>query len=95
MQEEYYKCIVKGERIPDVTLVIEEPAEVIVSRMEYRLARLEGPAPKVWQQAPECYQRIMDTFRGMLSDPFSVYSYYVTSQSIGYKLEELARSISR
>ena len=49
MQEEYFKSIVEGERVPDVTLVIEEPADVIVSRMEYRLARLNGPAPKVWQ----------------------------------------------
>ena len=48
MRDEYYKCIVEGERVPDVTLVIEEPADVIVSRMEYRLARLDGPAPKVW-----------------------------------------------
>ena len=49
MQAEYFESIVYGERVPDITLVIEEPAEVIVSRMEYRLSKLEGPAPKVWQ----------------------------------------------
>ncbi len=36
----YYTDLVDGERIPDVTLLIEEPAEVIVQRMQYRLQHL-------------------------------------------------------
>ncbi len=40
MPAEYFDSIVDGERMPDVTLVIEEPAEVIVSRMADRLSKL-------------------------------------------------------
>ena len=83
----YFADLVNGERIPNVTLVIEEPGEVIVQRMQYRLERLQGPAPKVWQQSAACYERIMSVFRDFASSFPSSYTYYVTSESIYGKLD--------
>ncbi len=68
--------------MPDVTLIIEEPGDVIVQRMQSRLLTLKTPAPKVWRQSAACYERIMTVFREMQSQSFSRYSYFVSSASI-------------
>ncbi len=37
---DYYEELIKDEAVPDITVVIEEPAEVIVDRMDQRLANI-------------------------------------------------------